>query len=93
MHAKARATLSAHFEIALTTREVKNLVSNCKVRLVRLGVGLGVRNVVVQELQFVGRGGHRTTIDVPTLVSLGIAISSYTELRSTPISLSLNCML
>jgi hypothetical protein len=71
VHAKARATFGAHFEIALTTWEVRKLVSNCKTRLVRLGVGLGVRNVVVQELQFVGRGGHRTTIDVPTLVITG----------------------
>jgi hypothetical protein len=61
VHAKARATLGAHFEIALTTREVRKLVSNCKARPVRLGVGLGVCNIVVQELQFVGRGGHRTT--------------------------------
>jgi hypothetical protein len=71
VHAKARATFGAHFEIALTTREVRKLVSNCKARPVRLGVGLGVRNVVVQELQFVGRGGHRTTVDVPTLVITG----------------------
>jgi hypothetical protein len=71
VHAKARATLGAHFEIALTTWEVRKLVSNCKARLVRLGVGLGARNIVVQELQFVGRGGHRTTVDMPTLTITG----------------------
>jgi hypothetical protein len=71
VHAKARATLGAHLEIALTTREVRKLVSNCKTRPVRLGVGLGVRNIVVQELQFVGCGSHRTTVDVPTFIITG----------------------
>jgi hypothetical protein len=38
VHAKARATLGAHLEIALTTWELKKLDSNCKTRPVRLGV-------------------------------------------------------
>jgi hypothetical protein len=64
-------SVAACLEIALTTWEVRKLVSNCKMRPVRLGVGLGVLNVVVQELQFVGCGGHRTTFDVPTLMITG----------------------
>jgi hypothetical protein len=67
VHVKSRTTLEACLEIALTFGEVRKLVSNCKTWPLRLVLGLGILNVMVQELQFVGHGSHRTAIDVPTL--------------------------